>query len=86
MKAHVFKHNPKNDYIALEYVDAPNTFTIIQLLSGSLMLGDLVEWKERHELGSGRLLNCQTQNWMDVIFENHDVHKDQLLKQLRIDD
>lgn len=84
MKARVYKHNPNNQYVALESVNNPNVFSIIQLKTGELLLEDLVEWGSEYNMGLGRIYNHRTSSWCAVVFENHDVSKGSLMDQLRI--
>ena len=86
MRASIYKLNPANGYAAADPDANGQYFSIIDLQAGSAALGDEVSWEGEYPLGPAKLTNHRTNETFDVIFENHDVSKEHLLLQLRIEE
>lgn len=83
MKAKVKYINPKRGMAALLTED--EDYSIIETFGDELEIGDMLEWKAVHPLGSEEIHNFTQKNNVKVYFQNHWIVKKQLRQQLLLE-
>jgi hypothetical protein len=58
------------------------SYSILELLSDDVELGDVLSWKQHYDLGSTRIRNVTQSRDFEGFFQNHDVLPGQLQGQL----
>ena len=82
MKGTISEINFKANQVAVSTENGD--FSIFELLSQSeVEVGDEVEWLENNPLGHGLIKNLNSNEEIEVFFQNHWVSKDNLHKQLQ---
>ena len=80
MKGRVIDIHNERGMVALETNDGD--YSIIELLGDEVEMGDELQWKADHPLGSETIRNVTQGATIEVYFQNHCVPKDQLKQQL----
>ena len=80
MTGTVTEINQRLGMVAVDTVE--DGFTIIEMLSEGIEVGDELSWADSHPLGSGTVRNATKGKSMSVFYQNHCVTKSQLRQQL----
>jgi len=80
MKGEVVQLNQGRGMVAVLTEDGE--YSIVELLGDEVEIGDQLQWRGDHPLGSEDIMNLTQRHPLSVYFQNHCVPKSQLKQQL----